>query len=231
MSAMISDFRLLLNSKRHILIVSLPDNDLELARAAIEAGADVVKLHVNVTHKATGRAFPSWPAARRNIERICDLGICVGIVPGDENRFAAEEHLLEMQEMGISFIDFFINDAPTYVLNTRLAKMVALNDFSQALYVQAVQSLGANALELSIVPKEHYGERLTLWDLTRYSYAAKNSPIPCFVPSEKKIQPDEVTSVLACGIKGLIIGSIVTGNSLKEFVRAVQAFRRHMDSF
>jgi len=224
-------FKLLLERKKHILIVSLPENKLEFAQAAVEGGADAIKLHLNVVHRATGRMFPSWSEEKRNIERICELDICVGVVPGGRNHFATERDLVEMQEVGICFIDFFVDYAPSYVMKVELARMFGLNDFSQICCIQAAQDLKPDALELSIVPEERYGERLTVGDLLRYSKAVNSSSVPCFVPSEKKIEPSEVLSILSCGVKGIIIGPIVTGTSLKEFSQAVRVFRRCMDSF
>jgi hypothetical protein len=39
--------------KKLVLIASLPRNDAELARAVRDAGADAVKIHMNVHHHAT----------------------------------------------------------------------------------------------------------------------------------------------------------------------------------
>ena len=44
------DYLSVLNQRRPALIVSLPGNRVELARAAVECGADVIKVHMNVQH-------------------------------------------------------------------------------------------------------------------------------------------------------------------------------------
>ena len=48
----------LMDQRKFTLVVSLPSNDLELAKAALEGGADAVKVHCNVWHRASeiGRA-------------------------------------------------------------------------------------------------------------------------------------------------------------------------------
>lgn len=225
------DFDELIQQNEPILMVSLPENSFEFAQAAFENGADAIKLHLNVTHKATGRTFPNWSETRKIFERICEkFDLCVGVVPGDRQNFASEQDLLEMKQVGISFIDFFIDDAPLYVLNSNLKKMVALKDYSHTVYVHDLCSLGVHALELSIVPREHYGEKLTLWDLVRYTSLAKISPIPCFVPTEKRIEPTEVPKLINSGIKGLIIGPIVTGTSLKDFSKVVRSFKHYISN-
>ena len=52
------DGRLLsLLRQRPALAVSLPLNDIALAKAAEEAGADALKIHINVHHDASGTHF------------------------------------------------------------------------------------------------------------------------------------------------------------------------------
>lgn len=39
------------------LFISLPANDVRLAKAALEEGADALKVHFNVGHRASGTHF------------------------------------------------------------------------------------------------------------------------------------------------------------------------------
>ena len=69
--------------KKIALIVSLPENNWELARAAIESGVDAVKLHVNVEHRASGNHFYSTEAYRTEFHKIrSEFTGPLGIVPG-----------------------------------------------------------------------------------------------------------------------------------------------------
>ena len=52
-----NEYLRMLSEKRLTLIMSLPYNDPALCRAAFEAGADVVKVHINVEHRASGTHF------------------------------------------------------------------------------------------------------------------------------------------------------------------------------
>ncbi|HQN29432.1 MAG TPA: hypothetical protein PLT43_12740, partial [Mesotoga sp.] len=63
-------FSQLLKSERKLLIVSLPENTFEFARAALENGADAVKLHVNVKHRVTGKLHATWDGIRETVGRI-----------------------------------------------------------------------------------------------------------------------------------------------------------------
>ena len=55
----------LLKTNKMTLIVSLPENSLELALAAVEGGADALKVHCGVKHKASGVEFGSLAFASR----------------------------------------------------------------------------------------------------------------------------------------------------------------------
>lgn len=54
------------------LIVSLPEYRLDLAKAAIRSGVDSVKLHVNVSHRASGNHFGSVESYKNIFRKIRD---------------------------------------------------------------------------------------------------------------------------------------------------------------
>ena len=47
----------IITNARFSLIVSLPKNDYNLAKAAWESGADAIKVHINVKHNASKQVF------------------------------------------------------------------------------------------------------------------------------------------------------------------------------
>ncbi|MCA9781917.1 MAG: hypothetical protein KC800_34620, partial [Candidatus Eremiobacteraeota bacterium] len=50
------------------LMVSLPRNDLQLARAAVDAGAQCIKVHINCHHFASDTHFGSLAEERAVLE-------------------------------------------------------------------------------------------------------------------------------------------------------------------
>ena len=78
------DYLSVLNQRRPALIVSLPGNRVELARAAVECGADVIKVHMNVQHRASGLHFGTFEEEKNTLEQIAAVskGPC-GIVAGN----------------------------------------------------------------------------------------------------------------------------------------------------
>lgn len=78
-----------LKSSKMCLIASIPQNNYELAKAAWEAGADAIKVHINIWHRASGNSFGSLEENREVFEKILkDSPVPVGIVAG-ENAFVA----------------------------------------------------------------------------------------------------------------------------------------------
>ena len=67
------------------LWVSLPHNEPELAQAALEAGADVLKVHIAADHFASGTRFGTLEEEGERIAQIIAAAKDkpVGIVPGD----------------------------------------------------------------------------------------------------------------------------------------------------
>jgi hypothetical protein len=75
-----------------VLIASLPRNDPALAQAALEGGADVIKFHIHLQHRASQTVTGSLAEERPALEQILRLsaGHPVGIVPGaDLSAYAA----------------------------------------------------------------------------------------------------------------------------------------------
>ena len=52
-----NDYLQLFETRKLVLIMSLPCNEPALCRAAFESGADAVKVHINVDHRAGGTHF------------------------------------------------------------------------------------------------------------------------------------------------------------------------------
>lgn len=219
------NFHELLSLEKPLLIVSLPENSLDYAKAAIDNGADAIKLHVNLKHRVTGQVHASWKAIKSEVEKIKKLNCCMGIVPGTET-MASPFEIKEMEDSGFSFFDVYIDYAPLYLLNSSMAKMLALNYTYEFYMVKHLASLGADAVEISIINPNDYGKPLTLIDITRYKEILDMTELPAFVPTQKKISPAESGKLLEMGFRGIIIGPIVTGVNLRDFSLTVKEYEK-----
>jgi hypothetical protein len=82
-------------------------------------------------------------------------------------------------------------------------------------------------LEASVVHSEGYGLPLAPEDLRAYREIAERYPdLPAIVPTQRALQPREVEQILATGMRGLLIGAIVTGGTAEGIRRVTGEFRR-----
>ena len=81
------DYTEMLTDNRFSVIAALPRNDLALAEAALEGGAQAVKVHCNVWHRASGNTFGTFAENRTFLRELIALcgDVPVGLVPGGED--------------------------------------------------------------------------------------------------------------------------------------------------
>ena len=217
--------------ERFLLLVSIPRNDLTLARAAAEAGADAIKVHLNCQHFASGTCFGSWPEEKAVIAEIRkNLEIPLGIVTGAEE-LPSDEDLPEIRRAGFDFWDLFAHHTPPGYLDwPEMAHMVAVDPTWTPEFVQDLVALGVQVIESSIIPRPQYRTRLTAADLTRYAVLVRSARIPVVVPTQKAVRPDEIQYLHRVGVRGLVIGAVVTGHEVEGLRAAVGAFRQAIDA-
>ena len=219
-----------LSERKLTLIMSLPKNDPEVCAAAFEAGADVVKVHINVEHRASGTNFgrlaEEGPAFR---EMFSAAKGPMGLVPGKSpEKIQADLEMLE--DFPFAFYSVYAHHAPAALLRTDRLIMGACDGTYTEPEISAMKDCGASILESSIVPGEKYGSPLTMRDLLRYRAIVRQTDLPVVVPTQKAIQPSDVPNLMKTGIKGLMIGAIVTGKTKASIVDAIRAFREAIDA-
>ncbi len=219
-----------------LLIVSLPLNDRNLASAAADSGADMLKVHINAEHRASGTVFGRWQDERDAITGIIEsVQIPVGIMPGAET-VATHQEWKDIEQAGISFFDIYAHHMPIWMWNLNVKKMPAISEVIPAhlllaLCAGAAREGGeADYLEASIVSAADYGKPLTALDLANYRFIADALDIPVIVPTQKKIETGDLESLKHAGIGGLMIGAIVTGITRDEMAEACSQFRKAIDS-
>ncbi len=225
-----NSFLSLFDEKSMPLIMSLPANEPALAQAAFEAGADAVKVHINVRHFASGAAFSSLADERAALESmLARASGPMGIVLGDTASAAARD-LDGACTLPFSFVSAYAKHAPARLLDKRIARMIACGADDSADDAALLAQTGADVLEASVVPREEYGQPLTLCDLAVYRALCGAVGIPVVVPSQKALVPEDVRRLRDVGVRGVMIGAVVTGNTEAGIREAVAAFRRAADA-
>lgn len=212
------------------LIVSLTENSESAAKAIENAGADSIKVHLNCIHRASKTHFKTWQEEKSAIFNIPDLlNIPVGIVPGAEI-VATMPEMLEIASCGFDFLDIFTHHMPPeYLSISELTKVTAIDFRFDLARAPLLESLGVEVIESSIIPPEEYGQPLTVNDLTLYKTLISSVNLPVFVPTQRKVKPEEVGYLRDVGASGIAIGAVVTGNSLDNVLRVTEKFRKAID--
>lgn len=219
-----------LDSPDPSVVVSLPDNDLQYAEAAVSAGADAVKVHLNAEHRASGMTFGTLEDERDTIAQIVNLGIPVGIVPG-QNVKTIRNLLPELADLGVSFVDAFAHHSPPETRSiTGLETWVAPTSDYEPAEIRALAQTDIDALELALFSKESYGNPLSMREASLYQQLAQELPCPVVVPTQLALTPDDAVHLARNGVPNFLLGSIVLGETPEsvgeltgEFVTALES--------
>ena len=229
------DFNDLMRTQKFTLVVSLPSNDLTLAKAALEGGADAVKVHCNVWHRASGHTFGTYEENKPFLKELIALcgDVPVGLVPGTDEAFITEPELRELEEMGLGFLSAYSHHLPSFAMDSeRITNAVAIGSGYREADLEAIRDSDIQVLECSVVRGEEYGQDLTCADILRYSSIVKRTGKPCMVPTQKKIRPEDVKYLYRAGCTALMIGAIVFGQdpAPEELRTVTKAFRKAVDA-
>ncbi|MBP2112648.1 hypothetical protein [Paenibacillus silagei] len=213
------------------LIISLPANDVRLAKVALEEGADALKVHFNVGHRASGTHFGALDSYEDIFSEIrSTFDGPLGVVPSGSLEGVAEEEIRRLAPLGFDFYSIYAHHLPSFMLEDHgLDRTFAINDTYDLSQVQAGAQFGITALEASIVPGSEYGTALSFADLLKYRYLADHSGLPVLVPSQRKLVTGDVPSLQRAGVKAIMLGAVVTGKTEEELRRAVSSFRGAID--
>jgi hypothetical protein len=228
-------FHKLVRENKFTLVVSLPENKISLAEAAIRGGAQAIKVHVNVWHRASGHTFGTFAANRDFLAELAQIAgdIPVGLVPGADEAFVTEEERNEMEKIGIDFFSSYASHLPTYMMDSaRLSRMAAIDSTYTQNTLDGINRYPPDVLECSIQSGEAYGRDLSYADIIRYADIAAKVSVPTLIPTQKKIVPADVGRLFAGGCKAIMIGAVVMGKeptaaaveqAAAEFAKAVRS--------
>lgn len=219
-----------LNKSQLSLVYSLPKNCIRLAEAALAGGADVIKVHINVHHHASGTNFGTLEENKKVLSDILALAKdkCVGIVPGG-GRVVRGAEIIPLKEMGFTFISLYAHDcAPDVLSVSGIEKMLAPNYSYSPAELSDWAKWGVDVIEGSVIEPEGYGEPLNFRDINRYG-ALKQFTLPLLVPTQRKLVPEDLPSLSQAGVDGIMLGAVVTGTEPEQVYEALQEFRVAID--
>ncbi|NUU76164.1 hypothetical protein [Paenibacillus xylanilyticus] len=218
-----------LNGQRMLLVVSLPANNAALAQAAIEEGADALKVHYNVGHRASGNHFGPLDEYIDTFREIrSQFTGPLGVVPSGSIDGTRQEDVGKLSGLGFDFYSIYAHHLPSFMLGELgLDKTFAINEHYDPSLIREAAHYGFTALEASIVPE--YGTPLSFSDVLRYRRLVMQAQLPVLIPSQRRLVQEDVRVLHDTGIKAIMLGAVVTGKTEEELRKAVNGFRNAMD--
>jgi len=207
------------------VIVSLARHDLDLAKAARDAGIAAIKVHLNAYHRASGTTFGSFAEERPFFEALAKLGLPLLVMAGQETVPAPDE-LDALADLGFEGFNVYFDHLQPHLLASRLRPMPALGEKSTDADLEAIKSIPGAMLEASIMPFSGYGQPLNDADLARYADISARAGLPVIAPSQKKFTPADMPRLKAAGIAAPLLGVVVTGDTPASLAAAVEPIVR-----
>ncbi|MEK3889419.1 hypothetical protein [Bacillus sp. FSL K6-3431] len=221
----------LLAKNKMSLIVSIPRNEPALANAAMRAGADAIKMHVNVDHWASGNNFASTEAYVEPFRDIREqFSGPLGIVPGGSFEAIKQSELEKLSELGFNYFSIYAHHMPTWMLQLdKYEKTFAITGDYSIESLGSMHELGIAAIEASIIQAHEYGSPLTFKDILAYHYIVQNTDVPVMVPSQRLLLPSDMAPLYKAGVKAVMLGAVVIGQTEESIERAVASFKNELD--
>lgn len=212
------------------LVVSCPVNDYEYVKAAWEAGADAVKIHLNVHHHASDTDFKSLKEEYDFVQRVLkDSPVPVGVVIGG-NPTVVREDFPNILKESFDFLSLYAHDATYDIINQdRITRMLACNYEYSDFEIKGFETVGVEILEVSVIHPNMYGTLLTVRDIMKYHHINDLVKIPTLLPSQKKILTSDLKALSEAGFSGIMIGAVVTGKELNQYKETILEFRTAID--
>ena len=212
------------------LMVSIPANDLRFALAAEQAGADAIKTHINLYHHASGSSFGTWDEEKKSlIEIINRCTIPFGLVPGAE-KAPTQKEMLEIKDAGFDFWDLYFHHIPGWLFDfSGMGRMAAADPSYDDEKIKAIAPRGIQVIESSVFGKDTYGQPLTPKDIERVKSVAEAAGIPVLISTQRAIRPDQLKDLKSAGLKGIVIGAVVTGRTPEGVAEITGVFRDAID--
>ncbi len=214
-------------SRRGLLLVSLPRNDRDLAQAAIDGGADLLKVHVNVHHRAAGTIFGSLQEEMDRLNAILELGLPTGLVPGEERMVTPGDLPLLRR---FAFLDAYLTHLPLFLYAAGVPVVPAVPHDYPAEALTFLRDLPGQWAEAALVPPEGYGRPPAEEDFAALVRAGEASRRRLIVPTQRRIRPEDLERYFALpAVWAVMIGVVVTGADAGGIRSATQAFRRRLE--
>jgi len=210
----------LIKKDKFVLLAELAETNPEIFEAAAAGGADAIQIIVK-----------NDPAKElKQIHALMSKSkVPLGIVLGKEINIQSHE-LKEIEKMGFDFINIGIEHlTPAFIGRHKITKVITLDSRFSYDEVLEISKKNFEVLDAAIIPVSKKGKSLDVGDLQNYISIIISSGLPVLIPTQCRIHPSEVAIVSDAGAKGLILTSLVTGNTAAHIAKTVEEYRAAVD--
>jgi hypothetical protein len=198
------------------LIVKLPENSIEMAKVAEDAGADAVCISYSEDEDAIKR-----------IIKVLNIPIGMSL---DENILTGPE-MKDFKRLGFDFINIPSNDAPDHLLEIGgLGRILSLDQDYNEIDLTRLSDRPIDGVEAAVIVPEEWGKELTVGDLQQYITIAMSTTLPVIIPAQKSIRASEVPIIWDTGAKAIMIGENVIGDNVQSMKAVIKEYRSAMES-
>ncbi|MBJ7576275.1 hypothetical protein JHC09_00055 [Devosia sp. MC532] len=202
------------------VIVSLARHDIDLAKAALDAGATAIKTHLNAYHRATDRTFGTFEQERPFFEELAKLG-CPLLVMAGQEVVPSEAEMDALHDLGFQGFNVYVDHLQPHLLKSKLRPMPALASTSTPEDLQRIAAIPGCIIEASIMTFDRYRTAMTEDDLARYKAIVDAVDVPVILPSQLALTPADARRLREIGIAAPLLGAIVTGDTAESMFKAV----------
>ncbi|MBI5700946.1 hypothetical protein HZC34_03740 [Candidatus Saganbacteria bacterium] len=197
-----------LSEKPLTLIVNIPENNIEMANAAVQSGADVLVLNQGYDEEKILKAS----------------SVPVGLDVND----AEIKEIEKLLDLKFDFINFHHQALDQYI-KLKKAKIIALDENYTLDNLMQLSDKKIEAIDAAIIPISQSIKDLMVGDLQNYIAIALSSNIPVIIPTQRSIKPSEVPIIWDTGAKGLLLTKTVIGETAESIYKAVKEYRNAVD--
>ena len=206
-------------------------NNRQFAIACEEGGTDAVIFHLNQDSLSGGR-FGGPELEEDSIkDALSVLKAPVGISIGDARQLL-EDEWETIVSLGFSFVNMYAHHLPSFIWrDSRIEKIVSIGPGYILEQVKALSEFEKiSGLVAALTPNQDMGMPLTLLDLTTLKLISRLSIKPVYVPTQRKILPQDLALLGEQGCRGLLITSTAYGDTeqscREQIVRYKEAINR-----
>jgi hypothetical protein len=211
------------------LLVSLPENSINLAIAALEGGADGVKIHLNAYHRASGANFGTFEQELPFLEALAKLPGEKYLMAGQDTVPSASE-MKRLKDFGFLGFNLYLRHLQPHLFESGMTPILALEHGFTEEDFQKILAVPGAAIEASCVDFAKYGTALEAEDLRIYSDVVSRSGRTVLIPSQKKFLTSDVSALKQTGAAVLLLGVIVVGRDSVSIMNTTRDFRIALES-